>query len=193
MSYSQNPILSSLCLHVYKRASGSLTQVVDECTHNCFPYTYKFRVIFNRNISYQSKQHLLFMPNNLKSSTADKEVNLFKLLNEFLHFVLLESCITNVPLTDLHTVLFFFSQHCPRAINLLKRLHFLVPSDICPTQFPISLLYFSLHFCYFLMKTSEGFFFYNVKVLFHVKDHQSSQVSLLLKIGTNWCSGRVVM
>lgn len=92
---------------------------------------------------------------------------------------------------------FFFSQHCPRAISLLKRTHFLVPSDICPFQFPISLLYFSLHFCYFLMMFSwENFFFFffdNIKVLFHVKDHQSFQVSLLLKIGTNWCYGRVVI
>lgn len=110
MTYSQNPILSSLCLCVYKRASGSLTQVVDEAVHNCLPYAYKFRVIFNRTISYQSKQHLLFMPNNLRSSSADKEVNLlFKLLNnEFLHFVLLESCIISMSFTYLRTVLFFF-------------------------------------------------------------------------------------
>lgn len=158
MRYSQNPILSSLCLRVYKRASGPLTQVVGEAAHNCIPYTYKSRVIFNRIISYQSKHHLLFMPNNLRSSSADKEVNLlFKLLNnEFLHFVLLESCITSVSLTYLRTVLLFFSQHCPRAINLLKRPHFLVPSDICPTQFLITLLYFSRHFCYFFVMFSWG-------------------------------------
>lgn len=77
-----------------------------------------------------------------------------------------------------------------RELTFLYHLIFALPNSLFPCYvFPYTSAIFSRCF----HEETFFFFFDNVKVLFHVKDHQSFQVSLLLKIETNWCCGRVVI
>lgn len=112
--------------------------------------------------------------------------------------MLLKPCITCASFTYLYTILFFFffstlseSNQPPEENSLSCTIWYLpFPIPYFPAIFFPTLLLFS-HDVF--MRKLFFFFFDNIKVLFHVKDQQSSQVSLLLKIGTNWCYGRVVI
>lgn len=112
--------------------------------------------------------------------------------------MLLKPCITCASFTYLYTILFFFfflntvreQSASWRELTFLYHLIFALSNSLFPCYiFPDTSAIFS--WCFH--EKTFFFFFDNIKVLFHVKDQQSSQVSLLLKIGTNWCYGSVVI
>lgn len=175
MGYLENLILSSLFLHAYLRTSVSLMWDVDEA----------MQLVFSLN----SILHLSVIRYDSGVQTRTSTF-FFELLKEqeFLHFVLLGPCITSFPslpssLHPFHTVLFCFSSQCyPRVDTILERTYFFALFDVLPTLLShlpaiFSPIYLIFSHDVFIRKH----FFSNMRVLFHLEDHQSSQVALLLK------------
>lgn len=151
-----------------------------------FPQS-KFNVIFDTSISYQSKQHPSFKCNEIWSRNADWDFNLLlptlkatRVLSVFSSSALDNKCFFYTSFSYSFILFFFSTLH--KSKEPPEETFFLAPFEVFPTLFPHMPALFSHDV--FMGK----YYFNNIKVLSHIKDHQGSQASLLLKTGTKWWS-----